>query len=92
MAREARLSSRGSGQSWSVFPIPRGDGERYHELRGPKKLPTISTRDNFQMKPAITPGKILLEGCPILMGGSQNALTRAIGISPRSSNDIVLGR
>lgn len=44
------------------------------------------------MKPAITPSKILLEGCPTLMGGSQNALTRAIGISPRSIDDIVLGR
>ena len=44
------------------------------------------------MKPAITPGKILLEDYLIPMGISQNALARALGIKPRSINDIVLGR
>jgi antitoxin HigA-1 len=46
----------------------------------------------FQMKPAITPGEILLEDYLIPMGISQNALARALGISPRSINEIVLGR
>ncbi len=44
------------------------------------------------MKPAITPGEILLEHYLIPIGISQNALARALGISPRSINEIVLGR
>ena len=44
------------------------------------------------MKPAITPGKILLKDYLVPMGISQNALARALGISPRSINEIVLGR
>jgi addiction module HigA family antidote len=44
------------------------------------------------MKPAITPGEILLEDYLVPTGISQNALARAIGISPRSINEIVLGR
>ena len=36
------------------------------------------------MKPAITLGEILLEDYLIPMGISQNALARALGISPRS--------
>ena len=44
------------------------------------------------MKPAMTPGEILLEDYLIPMGISQNALARALGISPRSINEIVLGR
>jgi addiction module HigA family antidote len=44
------------------------------------------------MKPAITPGEILLEDYLIPMSISQNALARALGISPRSINEIVLGR
>jgi len=43
------------------------------------------------MKP-ITPGEILLEDYLKPMGISQNALARAIGVSPRSINEIVLGR
>jgi biotin operon repressor len=39
------------------------------------------------MKPAITPGEILLEDYLIPMGISQNALARALGISPRSINE-----
>ena len=44
------------------------------------------------MKPAITPGEILLEDYLIPMDISQNALARALGISPRIINEIVLGR
>ena len=44
------------------------------------------------MKTAITLGEILLEDYLIPMGISQNALARALGINPRSINDIVLGR
>jgi addiction module HigA family antidote len=44
------------------------------------------------MKPAITPGEVLLEDYLIPMGISQNALARALGISPQSINEIVLGR
>ena len=46
----------------------------------------------FQMKTAKTPGEILLEDYLIPMGISQNSLARALGISPRSINEIVLGR
>ena len=44
------------------------------------------------MKPAITPGEILLEDYLIPMDISQNALARALGISPRNIKEIVLGR
>ena len=44
------------------------------------------------MKTPITPGEILLKDYLVLMGISQNALARALGISPRSINEIVLGR
>jgi len=44
------------------------------------------------MKTAITPGEILLEDYLAPMGISQNALARALGISPRSINEIVLRR
>lgn len=44
------------------------------------------------MKPTITPGEILLEDYFVTMDISQNALARALGISPRSINEIVLGR
>jgi addiction module HigA family antidote len=43
------------------------------------------------MKP-ITPGEILLEDYLKPMDISQNALARAIGVSPRSINEIVLAR
>jgi addiction module HigA family antidote len=43
------------------------------------------------MKP-ITPGEILLEDYLKPMEISQNALARAIGVSPRSINEIVLAR
>ena len=44
------------------------------------------------MKPAITPGQILLEDYLLPMRISQNSLARALGTSPRSINEIVLGR
>jgi len=56
------------------------------------------------VKTAITPGEILLKDYLEPMGfgrrgdpsslrfGSQNALGRALGVSPRSINEIVLGR
>ena len=42
------------------------------------------------MKPAITPGEILLEDYLLPMGISPNALACALGIKPRSINEIVL--
>ncbi len=44
------------------------------------------------MKKPITPGEILLEEYLTPMGISQNAMARAIGVSPRAINEIVLGR
>jgi addiction module HigA family antidote len=44
------------------------------------------------MKPAITPGEILLQDYLVPVGISQSALARALGISPRNINEIVLGR
>lgn len=43
------------------------------------------------MKP-ITPGEILLEEYLKPLGLSQNAMGRAMGVSPRAINEIVLGR
>jgi antitoxin HigA-1 len=40
----------------------------------------------------ITPGEILLEDYLKPMGSSQNALARALGVSPRTVNEIVLVR
>ena len=48
--------------------------------------------ENSPIKPAITSGEILLEDYLIPSGISQNALARALVISPRSINEIVLGR
>ena len=39
-----------------------------------------------------TPGEILLEEYLIPLGLSQSALGRALGVSPRAINEIVLGR
>jgi len=44
------------------------------------------------MKTPVTPGEILLEDYLAPMGISQNALARALGVSPRGINAIVLGR
>jgi addiction module HigA family antidote len=43
------------------------------------------------MKP-VTPGEILLEEYLVPLSLSQNALGRAIGVSPRAVNKIVLGK
>jgi addiction module HigA family antidote len=43
------------------------------------------------MKP-VTPGEILLEEYLVPLALSQNALGRAIGVSPRAINEIVLGK
>lgn len=40
----------------------------------------------------ITPGEVLLEEYLIPLGLSQNALGRALGVSPRAVNEIVLGK
>ena len=44
------------------------------------------------MNEPITPGEILLKEYLKPMGISQNAMARAIGVSPRAINEIVLGR
>ena len=44
------------------------------------------------MNPPITPGEILLEEYLRLMGISQNAMARAIGVAPRPINEIVLSK
>lgn len=44
------------------------------------------------MNPPITPGEILLEEYLKPMGISQNAMARAIGVPPRTINEIVLGK
>ncbi|MCY4046984.1 MAG: HigA family addiction module antitoxin [Candidatus Dadabacteria bacterium] len=44
------------------------------------------------MSNPVTPGEILLEEYLKPMGISQNAMSRAIGVSPRAINEIVLGR
>ena len=44
------------------------------------------------MKLRITPGEILLKEYLKPMGISQNAMARAIGVSPRAINEIVLGK
>ena len=46
----------------------------------------------MDMKDSITPGEILLEEYLKPMGISQNVMARAIGVSPRAINEIVLGR
>jgi addiction module HigA family antidote len=43
------------------------------------------------MRPAITPGEILLAEYLQPMGISQNAMARAIGVAPGAINEIVLG-
>jgi addiction module HigA family antidote len=44
------------------------------------------------MNPPIAPGEILLGEYLVPMGISQNAMARAIGVSPRAINEIVPGR
>jgi addiction module HigA family antidote len=49
-----------------------------------------TTTDDFPYNPH--PGDILLEDFLKPMGMSQNALARAIGVSPRRINEIILGK
>ena len=44
------------------------------------------------MENPITPGEILWEEYLKLMGISQNAMARAIGVAPRAINEIVHGK
>ncbi|MCY4487316.1 MAG: HigA family addiction module antitoxin [Deltaproteobacteria bacterium] len=44
------------------------------------------------MRDSITPGEILLEDYLKPMSISQNAMARAIGVSPRAINEIVHGK
>ena len=44
------------------------------------------------MQPPMIPGEILLEDYLKPMGISQNAMSRAIGVSPRAINEIVHGK
>lgn len=52
----------------------------------------VPVTSSDMMKPPITPGEILKEEYLEPLGLSQNALARAIRVSPRSINEIVLGR
>jgi hypothetical protein len=61
----------------SFFAEPKLKAEKTQK----KASAIVSTRRNSQMKPAITPGEILLEDYLVPMGISQNVLARALGIS-----------
>jgi addiction module HigA family antidote len=56
------------------------------------KLSTITKSRDADLLPIPTPGEILLEDFLKPAGLSQNALARAIGVSPRRINEIVLGK
>jgi antitoxin HigA-1 len=60
-----------------------------HEM---SKLSTITKRSKSDLLPIPTPGEILLEDFLKPSGQSQSALARAIGVSPRRINEIVLGK
>ena len=53
--------------------------------------PLKPRRKRHRRRP-ITPGEILLEEYLIPLGLSQNALGRALGVSPRAINEIVSGK
>jgi hypothetical protein len=69
----------------SFFAEPKLKGEK----RQKKASAIVSTRRNSQMKPAITPGEILLEDYLVPMGISQNVLARAIGINRLGISELV---
>ena len=50
------------------------------------------TLKTINMQPPMNPGEILLEDYLNPMGISQNAMARAIGVSPRAINEIVHGK
>ncbi len=56
------------------------------------KLSTITKAGKSEPLPIPTPGEVLLEDFLKPSGQSQSALARAIGVSPRRINEIVLGR
>jgi antitoxin HigA-1 len=56
------------------------------------KLSTITKARKSDLLPIPTPGEILLEDFLKPAGQSQNALARAIGVSPRRINEIILGK
>jgi antitoxin HigA-1 len=56
------------------------------------KLSTITKINEEDLLPIPTPGDVLLEDFLKPAGQSQNALARAIGVSPRRINEIVLGK
>ncbi len=53
---------------------------------------TTTTKDSGDLLPNPHPGEILLEEFLKPMGLSQNALARAVHVSPRRINELVLGK
>jgi antitoxin HigA-1 len=62
------------------------------EKREMLKLSITTKGSKAELLPIPTPGEILLEDFLKPSGQSQNALARAIGVSPRRINEIVLGK
>ena len=56
------------------------------------KLSITTKLNKSDLLPIPTPGEVLLEDFLKPTGQSQNALARAIGVSPRRINEIVLGK
>jgi antitoxin HigA-1 len=66
------------------------NGEK--ERRKMLKLSTTAKSRKSELLPIPTPGEVLLEDFLKPSGQSQSALARAIGLSPRRINEVVLGR
>jgi antitoxin HigA-1 len=81
----------GSGQSGLMI---NGEFALYGMMvmRKMLKLSTTTKVRKSDLLPIPTPGEILLEEFLKPAGLSQNALARAIGVSPRRINEIVLGK
>src|SRR5665213_4454700 len=62
------------------------------EKREMSKSSTITKSSKEDLLPIPPPGEILLEDFLKPSNQSQNALARAIGVSPRRINEIVLGK
>ena len=75
--------------SWNFALQPFGPVVSGNE---PRHRLQVASQPRMDMKDSITPGEILLEEYLKPMGISQNAMARAIGVSPRAINEIVLGR
>lgn len=56
------------------------------------RIGAIDKASKADLLPIPTPGEVLLEEFLKPSGQSQNALARAIGVSPRRINEIVLGK